>query len=159
MIQELQFTLIACKPTCKIIDVWHNWLALYQGQSTVIWSFDTWADGDMRVWHYNEGFYMERKQDLIISWRYASLTMNRGAIKQGFTVYKCQICLYNKTHVKIKTEFFIYCSKTSIHRRLKGCVGTIWTCTNLFSGKELFIFQRFHAEFTLLWAASTLFEL
>jgi len=31
---------------------------------------------------------MERKQDLIISWRYASLAMNRGAIKQGFTVYE-----------------------------------------------------------------------
>lgn len=73
-------------------------------------------------------------------------------------VYKCQVCFYNKTHVKIKTEVF-YCSKTSIHRRLKWCVGTIWTCTNLFSGKELFIFQRFHAEFTLLWAASTWFEL
>ena len=34
---------------------------------------------------------MERKRDLIISWRYASLTMIRGggggAIKRGFTVF------------------------------------------------------------------------
>ena len=30
---------------------------------------------------------MERKRDLIISWRYASLAMNWGAIKRGFTVY------------------------------------------------------------------------
>jgi hypothetical protein len=37
--------------------------------------------------HYNEGFYMERKRNLIISWRYASLAMNRGEIKRGFTVY------------------------------------------------------------------------
>jgi hypothetical protein len=29
---------------------------------------------------------MERKQDLIISWRYVSLAMNRGAIKRGFAV-------------------------------------------------------------------------
>ena len=84
MIQELQFTLIACKPTCKIIDVWHNWLAFYRGtinSKLTIWSFVTWADGDMRVWHYNEGFYMERKRDLIISWRYASLAMNRRATR------------------------------------------------------------------------------
>jgi hypothetical protein len=59
----LTLALIACKPTnlpvkitntCKIIDVWHNWLALYCGTINIkltIWSFDTWADGDMRVWH------------------------------------------------------------------------------------------------------------
>ena len=47
----------------------------------------------MRVWRYNEVFYMERKWDLIISWRYASLAMNRGAIKQGFTVYRKSILL------------------------------------------------------------------
>jgi hypothetical protein len=34
---------------------------------------------------------MERKRDLIISWRYVSLAMNRGAIKQGFTVYNIQL--------------------------------------------------------------------
>jgi hypothetical protein len=45
----------------------------------------------MRVWHYNEGFYMERKQDLIISWLYVSLAMNRGEIKPGFTVHKCSV--------------------------------------------------------------------
>jgi hypothetical protein len=32
---------------CKIIDVWHN-------SKFTIWSFDTWVDGDMRVWCYNE---------------------------------------------------------------------------------------------------------
>ena len=73
-VQELQFTLIVCKPTCKItntckiIDVWYNWLALYRGtinSKLTIWSFYAWADGDMRVWHYNEVFYMERKRDLI----------------------------------------------------------------------------------------------
>ena len=44
----------------------------------------------MRVWHNNEGFNMERKRGLIISWRYASLVMNRGeggGVKRGFTVY------------------------------------------------------------------------
>jgi hypothetical protein len=69
--------------------MWHNWLALYRGtinSKLTIWSFDTWVDVDMRTWHYNEGFYMERKRDLIISWRYESLAMIRGAIKQGFTV-------------------------------------------------------------------------
>jgi hypothetical protein len=29
------------------------------------------------------------KRDLIISWRYASLAMNRGAIKQGVIVLNC----------------------------------------------------------------------
>jgi len=76
--------------TCEIIDVWHNWLALYRGtinSKLTIWSFDTWVDGDVRVWHYNEVFYMERKRDLIISWQYASLAMIQGAIKWGFTVF------------------------------------------------------------------------
>jgi len=35
---------------------------------------------------------MERKRDLIIAWQYASLAMNRGAIKRGFTVYVFKIC-------------------------------------------------------------------
>jgi hypothetical protein len=52
-----------------------------------ILSFETWADGNMRVWHYNKGFYMERKRDLIISWQYESLAMNQGAIKQGLIVF------------------------------------------------------------------------
>jgi hypothetical protein len=108
LIQELQFTLITVKitNTCKIIDVWHNWLALYRGtinSKLTIWSVDTWADGDMRVWHYNEGFYMERKRDLIISWQYVNLAMNRGAIKQGFTVHVLS-CKYeiNKINTCIK---------------------------------------------------------
>jgi hypothetical protein len=49
---------------------------------------DTWSDGDMWVWRYNKIFYMGRKQDFIISWWYVSLAMNKGAIKQGFTVLK-----------------------------------------------------------------------
>jgi hypothetical protein len=40
-------------------------------------------------------FYMERKRDLIISWWYASLAMNRGEIKQGFTEHVFHVlCIY-----------------------------------------------------------------
>jgi hypothetical protein len=42
----------------------------------------------MRVWHYNEILYMERKWNLIISWRYVSLPMNRGDNKTGFLLYR-----------------------------------------------------------------------
>ena len=126
-VQDLQFTLIACKitNTWKIIDVWHIWLALYRGtinSKLTIWTFDTWVDGDMQVWHYNEGFCMERKRDLIISWRYVSLAMNRGAIKQGFTVYNIQLnrllafllimCIKIIKYEKKKLQ---YCEITFIH--------------------------------------------
>ena len=52
----------------------------------------------MRVWRYSEVFYMERKRDLIISWRYASLAMNRGAIKRGFTVLGITMETVTGTH-------------------------------------------------------------
>ena len=83
-VQDLQFTLIACKitNTWKIIYVWYNWLALYRGtinSKLTIWSFDTWA---LVICEFGiiQGFYMERKRDLIISWRYVSLAMNRQSL-------------------------------------------------------------------------------
>ena len=76
----------------------------------------------MQVWHYNEGFCMERKRDLIISWRYVSLAMNRGEIKQGFTVYNIQLnrllafllimCIKIIKYEKKKLQ---YCEITFIH--------------------------------------------
>ena len=42
----------------------------------------------MRVWHFNGVITTYGKRDCRNSWRYASLAVNRGAIKQGFTVYQ-----------------------------------------------------------------------
>ena len=80
------------------------------------------ADGDIRVWHYNEGFYMERKQDLIISWRYASLAMNRGPIKRGFTVY---IPVYR--YIYIKSYFFLNWPGEMLHK-LTNVLKEYWYC-------------------------------
>jgi hypothetical protein len=40
----------------------------------------------MRVWHFNGVVTTYGKRDCRNSWRYASLAVNRGAIKRGFTV-------------------------------------------------------------------------
>ena len=40
----------------------------------------------MRVWHFNGVITTYRKRDCRNSWRYASMAVNRGAIKRGFTV-------------------------------------------------------------------------
>ena len=40
----------------------------------------------MRVWHFNGVNTTYGKWDCRNSWRYTSLAVNRGAIKQGFTV-------------------------------------------------------------------------
>jgi hypothetical protein len=45
------------------------------------------TDGGMRVWHFNGVITTYGKRDCRNSWRYASLAVNRGAIKWGFTVY------------------------------------------------------------------------
>ena len=42
----------------------------------------------MRVWHFIGVITTYGKRDCRNSWRYASLAVNRGAIKRGFTVYK-----------------------------------------------------------------------
>ena len=42
----------------------------------------------MRVWHFNGVITTYGKRDCRNSWRYTSLAVNRGAIKQGFTVYQ-----------------------------------------------------------------------
>jgi hypothetical protein len=44
------------------------------------------ADGGMRVWHFNGVITTYGKRDCRNSWRYASLAVNRGAIKRGVTV-------------------------------------------------------------------------
>jgi hypothetical protein len=44
------------------------------------------ADGGMRVWHFNGVITTYGKRDCRNSWRYASLAVNRGATKRGFTV-------------------------------------------------------------------------
>jgi len=80
----------------------------------------------MRVWHYNEGFYMERKRDLIISWRYASLAMNRGAIKQGFTVLDC--CEINFRNIlfdccEINFRNILDCCEINFRNILDCCAG------------------------------------
>ena len=46
---------------------------------------------------------MERKRDLIISWRYVSLAMNRGAIKRGFTVC-CFVQKFVSTTICLSSE-------------------------------------------------------
>ena len=94
LVQELQFTLIACNSTCKNktpvksstcgITDWHY----IEGKSIVTWPFDLLTPGRLAVY---EGFYMKRKRDLIISWRYTSLVMNRGVIKRGFIVIQIYI--------------------------------------------------------------------
>ena len=40
----------------------------------------------MRVWHFNGVITTYGKRDCRNSWRYASLAVNRGATKRGFTV-------------------------------------------------------------------------
>ena len=45
----------------------------------------------MRVWHFNGVITTYGKRDCRNSWRYASLAVNRGAIKRDFTVYICLI--------------------------------------------------------------------
>ena len=45
----------------------------------------------MRVWHFNGVVTTYGKQDCRNSWRYASLAVNRGAIKRDFTVYSDDI--------------------------------------------------------------------
>ena len=45
----------------------------------------------MRVWHFNGVVTTYGKLDCRNSWRYASLAVNRGAIKLGFTVYSDDI--------------------------------------------------------------------
>jgi hypothetical protein len=41
----------------------------------------------MRVWHFNRVITTYGKRDCRNSWRYTSLAVNRGAIKQGFTAF------------------------------------------------------------------------
>jgi hypothetical protein len=49
------------------------------------------ADGGMRVWHFNGVVTTYGKRDCRNSWRYASLAVNRGAKKRGFTVHVFQL--------------------------------------------------------------------
>jgi hypothetical protein len=42
----------------------------------------------MRDWHFNRVITTYGKRDCRNSWRYESLAVNRGAIKQGFTVFQ-----------------------------------------------------------------------
>ena len=70
---------------CDIID-WHYDRGLNNSKLT-IWSSITVADGGMRVWHFNRVIATYGKRDCRNSWRYVSLAVNRGAIKQGFTVF------------------------------------------------------------------------
>jgi hypothetical protein len=78
-------------PRCDIID-WHYDRGLNNSKLTV-WSSITVADGGMRVWHFNGVITTYGKRDCRNSWRYASLAVNRGAIKRGFTVpYICKAC-------------------------------------------------------------------
>ena len=72
-------------PRCDIID-WHYDWGLNNSKLT-IWSLITVADGSMRVWHFNRVITTYGKRDSRNSWRYASLAVNQGAIKRGFTVY------------------------------------------------------------------------
>jgi hypothetical protein len=57
----------------------------------------------MRVWHFNGVITTYGKRDCRNSWRYASLAVNRGAIKRGFTV-----CRSYWTHSK-STSLRSYC--------------------------------------------------
>ena len=45
----------------------------------------------MRVWHFNRVITTYGKRDCKNSWLYASLAVNRGAIKQGFTIYSAYL--------------------------------------------------------------------
>ena len=76
-------------PRCDIID-WHYDRGLNNSKLTV-WSLITVADGGVRVWHFNGVITTYGKRGCRNSWRYASLAVNRGAIKRGFTVY-CFTC-------------------------------------------------------------------
>jgi hypothetical protein len=71
-------------PRCDIID-WHYDWGLNNSKLTV-WSSITVADSGMRVWHFNGVITTYGKRDCRNSWRYASMAVNRGAIKRGFTV-------------------------------------------------------------------------
>jgi hypothetical protein len=51
----------------------------------------------MRVWHFNGIITTYGKRDCRNFWRYASLAVNRGAIKRGFTVFE-----------KENDDFFFY---------------------------------------------------
>jgi hypothetical protein len=67
------------------------------------------ADGGMRVWHFNGVITTYGKRDCRNSWRYASLAVNRGAIKRGFTVdtiLSRQIALhmYNQNTIPYKNK-------------------------------------------------------
>ena len=70
---------------CDIID-WHYDRGLNNSKLTV-WSLITVVDGGMRVWHFNRVITTYEKRDCRNSWRYASLAVNRGAIKLGFTAF------------------------------------------------------------------------
>ena len=48
----------------------------------------------MRVWHFIGVITTYGKRDCRNSWRYASLAVNRGAIKQGFTVHVFEYSLF-----------------------------------------------------------------
>ena len=72
-------------PRCDII-YWHYDRGLNNSKLTVGFSI-TVADGGMRVWHFNGVITTYGKRDCRNYWRYASLAVNRGAIKPGFTVY------------------------------------------------------------------------
>jgi hypothetical protein len=62
-----------------------------------VWSLITVTDGAMRVWHFNGVITTYGKRDCRNSWRYASLAVNRGAIKRSFTVHTLYIYLWNKS--------------------------------------------------------------
>ena len=70
---------------CDIID-WHYDRGL-NNSKLIVWSLITVADGGVRVWHFNGVITTYGKRDCRNSWRYASLAVNWGAIKRGFTVY------------------------------------------------------------------------
>jgi hypothetical protein len=59
------------------------------------------ADGGMRVWHFNGVITTYGKRDCRNSWRYASLAVNRGAIKWGFTVYTFLIIEWTNPNPKL----------------------------------------------------------
>jgi hypothetical protein len=52
----------------------------------------TVADGGMPVWHFNGVITTYRKRDGRNSWRYASLAVNRGAIKQQTRQIDIAVC-------------------------------------------------------------------
>jgi hypothetical protein len=64
----------------------------YGNSKLTIWSLITVANGGMRVWHFNGVITTYGKRDCRNSWRYASLAVNRGAIKRGYRLTDIYVC-------------------------------------------------------------------